>query len=118
VNVEGAMPSTQGGIGVLWIPIAGLQNGGADGANEPDGIALVDAQGKVVQFLSYEGAFTPTNGPAIGMASTDIGVSQLSTTAVGTSLSLTGSGREYSAFAWDGFSAATPGQPNPGQTFQ
>jgi hypothetical protein len=118
VNLEGEMPSQQGGFGVVWTPVTGLQNGGADGAGEPDGIALVDAQGKVVQFVSYEGSFTPTNGPALGSASTDIGVSQLSTTPVGTSLSLTGSGREYSAFSWDASAVASPGQPNPGQTFQ
>jgi hypothetical protein len=118
VSLEGAMPSQQGGFGVLWTPVIGLQNGGADGANEPDGIALVDAQGKVVQFLSYEGSFTPTNGPAMGLSSTDIGVSQLSTTAVGTSLSLAGSGSAYASFSWNASAVASPGQPNPGQTFQ
>jgi hypothetical protein len=118
VSLEGKLPNQQGGFGVAWWPVAGLQNGGVDGAGEPDGVALVDAQGKVLQFLSYEGAFKPTNGPAIGLASTDIGVSQLSTLAVGTSLSLKGTGREASAFSWDGGATATPGQPNPGQKFQ
>jgi hypothetical protein len=42
----------------------------------PDGIALVNPSGKVIQFLSYEGSFTATNGPALGMTSTDIGVSE------------------------------------------
>jgi hypothetical protein len=35
--------------------------------------------GKVIQFLSYEGSFTATNGPAIGMISTDIGLAEAST---------------------------------------
>jgi hypothetical protein len=34
---------------------AGLQNG------SPDGIALVDNFGRVIQFISYEGAMTATN---------------------------------------------------------
>jgi hypothetical protein len=45
-------------------------------------IALVDASNKVIQFLSYEGAFKATNGPAIGMTSTDIGIAQTSTETV------------------------------------
>jgi len=118
VTLEGKIPSQQGGFGTLWLPIAGIQNGGLDGAGEPDGIALVDALGTVVQFLSYEGSFVPTNGPALGLSSTDIGVSQPSTSAVGTSLALSGSGREYSSFSWSAAAVASPGQPNPGQTFQ
>ena len=42
----------------------------------PDGIALVNASSVVVQFLSYGGTFTAVNGPANGMLSTDIGVSE------------------------------------------
>ncbi len=41
------------------------------------GIALIDANGAVVQFQSYEGAFAATNGPAIGLTSVDIGVTEL-----------------------------------------
>ena len=36
-------------------PLDGLQNG------SPDGVALVDPQGNVLQFLSYEGTFTASN---------------------------------------------------------
>jgi hypothetical protein len=39
-----------------------------------------------VQFLSYEGSFTATNGPASGMTSTDIGIAESSTAVVGNSL--------------------------------
>ncbi len=49
-------------------PVPGLQNG-------PDGIA-VTVDGTVSQFLSYEGTFTAADGPAEGMISTDIAVSQ------------------------------------------
>ena len=43
--------------------------------------------GNVVQFLSYEGSFTATNGPAAGMTSTDIGVAEEPAVADGFSLS-------------------------------
>jgi hypothetical protein len=52
--------------GVFTVAIAGIQNGNADG------MALVNAGGTVIEFLSYEGVITATNGPAIGLTSTDI----------------------------------------------
>ncbi|EAQ97535.2 ExeM/NucH family extracellular endonuclease [Congregibacter litoralis] len=60
--------------------ISGIQNG------SPDGLALVDAGGNTVEFLSYEGSFTAEGGPADGLPSTDIGVSEDSGTAIGQSL--------------------------------
>ncbi|MDX1929827.1 MAG: choice-of-anchor I family protein [Pirellulaceae bacterium] len=63
------------------LPVDGLQNGA------PDGVALVNNLGVVVEFLSYEGSFAATNGPANGMTSTDIGVAESNaTTPVGFSL--------------------------------
>ena len=56
---------------LLQLPSNGIQNG------SPDGIALVDV-GTVVEFISYEGTFTATDGPASGMMSTNIGVSETS----------------------------------------
>ena len=53
--------------------------------NGPDAIALV-VSGTVVEFLSYEGAFQATNGPASGMDSVDIGVMEPTSTSVGSSL--------------------------------
>lgn len=92
--------------------IADLQNGA------PDGFAL-SVGGQVVQFLSYEGAMTATAGPANGMTSTDIGVSQNGTEAAGqSSLGLSGSGSLPGDFSWTKFTSAlpTPGQPNGGQS--
>jgi hypothetical protein len=89
--------------------ISGIQNGG------PDGIALID-DGSVVQFLSYEGDFTAAGGPANGSTSTDIGVSEPSSTPVGESLQLSGSGSSYSDFTWQAPAAETPGAVNNGQT--
>ncbi|RFF29967.1 Ig-like domain-containing protein [Wenzhouxiangella sediminis] len=89
--------------------ISGIQNGG------PDGIALVEG-GALVQFLSYEGSFTATDGPASGATSTDIGVSEGGGTAVGQSLQLGGSGSGYGDFTWSAPAAETPGAVNNGQT--
>jgi predicted extracellular nuclease len=67
---------------VYAYPVDGIQNG------SPDGIALVDPNNAVVQFLSYEGTFTAVGGPANGMTSIDIGITESTTTAVGDSLQL------------------------------
>ena len=62
--------------------------------------ALVNPSNTVVQFLSYEGTLTATDGPAIGMTSTDIGVAEDSLTPVGYSLQLSGTGTVYEDFTW------------------
>lgn len=89
----------------------GIQNGA------PDGMALVNASNTVIQFLSYEGTFTATNGPANGTTSTDIGVSQGGNGAVGQSLQLAGTGTVYSDFTWQAEAASTFGKCNTGQVF-
>jgi predicted extracellular nuclease len=85
------------------LPSNGLQNG------SPDGIALVDGSGTARQFLSYEGVFTATDGPAVGLESTDVGVSEPSTTPIGESLQLAGTGSCYGALTWTGPAASTFG---------
>ena len=106
-SLSGALPDQAGGLGTASVPATGLQNG------DPDGLALVDATGAVVQFLSYEGTFTAKDGPAAGRASTDIGVAE-NGTATGTSLQLTGTGRGPADFTWTGgpasFDAVNAGQ--------
>ena len=67
-------------VTVLDYPVNGIQNG------SPDGVALIDAAGTVRQFLSYEGAFTASGGPAGGMQSTDIGVLEPDSTGADQSL--------------------------------
>lgn len=76
-------------VAVVNYPSNGIQNGA------PDGIALVDAAGTVVEFLSYEGPMTATNGPAVGLTSTDIGVSQNGTEPLGHSLQRTSSANTW-----------------------
>ncbi|MBL1212407.1 MAG: T9SS type A sorting domain-containing protein [Ignavibacteriae bacterium] len=86
----------------------GIQNGA------PDGLAL-SYQGTLIQFLSYEGTFAATDGPANGVMSTDIGISE-SGTSEGSSLGLEGNGTQYSDFTWVAFDAsATPGSQNGNQ---
>ncbi|MFC7407160.1 ExeM/NucH family extracellular endonuclease [Georgenia alba] len=66
--------------GVVVVEHEGIQNGA------PDGVALVDDAGTVVELLSYEGELTAVGGPADGMTSTDIGVAEGSSTPAGQSL--------------------------------
>lgn len=108
-----ASSTTCGGkqIKVLNYPTDGVQNGGNDA------IALVDANGVVVQFLSYEGVATANGGPANGLTSVDIGVSETNSTVAGTSLQLSGSGSDYGQFAWQGSATATFGACNNSQSF-
>ncbi|MBK7877052.1 MAG: hypothetical protein IPJ77_15115 [Planctomycetes bacterium] len=111
VNLSGSITAQQNGFGTRSFSFAGLQNG------SPDGIALVNASNVVVQFLGYEGSFTATNGPAVGLVATNLPVSETSTTPTGRSLRLTGSGCRYSDFAWQAPATSSAGSVNSGQTF-
>lgn len=112
-NLSGIIPDEGCGYGAISLcyPSSGIQNGPADG------IALVNCGGTVIQFLSYEGVITATNGPANGMTSTDIGVSEGGSTA-NSSLQLIGSGASYGDFSWqaEGISAPSFGSLNAGQS--
>ncbi|WP_386679118.1 ExeM/NucH family extracellular endonuclease [Loktanella sp. R86503] len=79
IRLDGGLSGTSG-QGYFSVDAVGIQNG------SPDGVALVDASGAVVEFLSYEGEMTATNGPAAGMTSVDIGVSENGSDAAGLSL--------------------------------
>ena len=111
IALSGSLTDQDDGFGALSFAQAGIQNG------SPDGLALVDPIGTVVEFLSYEGVITAVGGVTDGMSSTDIGVSEPGTTPVGFSLSRTGSGTLADDFAWQPPAAATPGAPNTGQDF-
>jgi endonuclease G len=95
------MCSGRGVVYLLYTP-DGIQNGA------PDGFALIDGTGAVVEFLSYEGSLTATDGPANGMTSSSIGVSQTSTP-IGQSLSRNGAG------IWQAPAPATIGACNSGE---
>jgi VCBS repeat-containing protein len=110
IALSGVIGNQDDGYGTLSFLVPNLQNG------SPDGIALVNNLGQVVQFLSYEGVMTATNGPANGMTSVEIGGSQEPAPAIGLSLQLTGSGANYQDFTWtsvavdDSFGAVNQGQ--------
>jgi len=112
VTLTGTLANQQNGFGTIRVayPVDGIQNGA------PDGIALVDAGGNVVQFLSWEGSFVAASGPAAGMTSVDVGVSETGT-ANGTSIGLVGSGTTAADFSWALIADDTPGGVNAGQSF-
>ncbi len=90
----------------------GLQNG------RRDGLALVNDQNNVIEFISYEGSFTAANGPANGKTSQDVGVSESNSDADGLSLQLIGTGCDRGNFEWGRNSIAqTKGTWNDGQIF-
>ncbi|MGY1828392.1 ExeM/NucH family extracellular endonuclease [Blastococcus sp. SYSU DS0541] len=90
---------------VVAVDAPGLQNGA------PDGVALVRGD-EVLEFLSYEGTLTATSGPAAGLTSTGIGVSEAGNEPAGQSLS-----RAYDpvsdALVWSGPASSTKGEVNP-----
>lgn len=104
--LSGVVPTTCGerGVLVLTYPVDGIQNG------SPDGIALVNASGTTVEFLSYEGTFTAGSGPAANILSTDILVSETTSTPLGQSVSRNADG------TWNAPAANTFGACNDGDT--
>jgi len=101
---------TVGGKTLYFLDLS-LQNGA------PDGMALADGT-NVLQFLSYEGVFTASNGVAAGLASTDINVLEPSNTPRGFSLQLAGDGDSLFDFTWQTPAEQTRGSINHKQTFR
>ncbi|UJH91351.1 hypothetical protein LZ575_00695 [Antarcticibacterium sp. 1MA-6-2] len=109
IALSGSLLNQQSGYGTKEFFIPGIQNGG------PDGVALVKGD-EVLQFLSYEGTFTAVDGPAAGLVSTEINVSENGADA-GTSLQLGGTGFNYADFTWQESLANTFGAVNLNQSF-
>ncbi|MEO1549996.1 MAG: hypothetical protein AAFR93_06140, partial [Pseudomonadota bacterium] len=84
---------------VFNLPANGLQNG------SPDGIALSN-DGALIEFVSYEGSFSAADGIAAGVTSTDIGVAESGSTAIGQSL------QRLDGDVWDSPRAETKGADN------
>jgi hypothetical protein len=98
------------GFGFLTVnPSDSLQNG------PPDGLALVNPSGVVMEFLSYEGSFMATGGAAAGLTSTDIGVAESGSTPEGYSLQREGTGSKAADFSFTPPQSHTPGAVNNGQ---
>jgi beta-lactamase superfamily II metal-dependent hydrolase len=111
VLLSGALTNQSNGFGVRSFLFRGLENGA------PDGVAVVDASGQVVQFLSYEGSFTALDGPALGLTSTPIPVAETGTGPTNGSIRLIGNGCNYNSFTWAAPSTANQNAINAGQTF-
>jgi hypothetical protein len=99
LDLAGTIDDENGTRGAVSFEYSGIQNGA------PDGFALVDPSGTVVEFLSYEGTFDAVDGPADGMTATDVGVTEPGDTPVGESLQLIDG-------SWTGPAAASPGDLN------
>ncbi len=111
--LSGTISDQQNGFGTasLSYPVNGIQNGA------PDGVALVFQGTTVIQFLSYEGTFTATSGPANGLTSTDIAVFENGNEPLGLSLQLVGDGTTYADFTWSAPAGQSPEAVNSGQSF-
>lgn len=107
----GVIPNQQNGYGSIWYDVEQGSNAG--------GVALVNPNGGVVQFLSYGTiGFVGTiihavDGPAGGMVSDFVGVQLFP----GSSLQLTGIGLGYLDFIWGLPLGSTPGSINTNQLF-
>ena len=97
-----ATQNTVAGVKYMVFATPSIQNG-------LEGIALVDQNNIVVEFLSYTGSFTANNGPASGKTSIDIGVKETSTTPIDHSLQ-----RVIGTSIWTWPLLRTPGLPNQG----
>ncbi|MDD3604273.1 MAG: hypothetical protein PHD86_03690 [Kiritimatiellae bacterium] len=107
-HCTGTIDDEGNGFGAVWFAVPstpGMQNG------SPDGVALVHDTYGLLDFLSYEGTFTAVGGPADGVESFDVGVSE-DAVALDFSLQLIGDGTNYEAFAWTGPIAETRGELN------
>ncbi|TPG39482.1 hypothetical protein EAH79_12130 [Sphingomonas koreensis] len=109
ITLGGVIDDEGHGYGALSFDAAGLQNGASDG------VALVAPDGHIVQFLTYEGVITAASGPAMGMTSTDIGVSEDGTLGADQSLQLVGD--DPAALTWQADQASSFGSLNQGETF-
>lgn len=105
------IPNQQNGYGTIWYDL--------DQAGDNGGIALVNANGTVEQFIAY-GTLTGANllsgaldGPAAGVIPEFIGSVNNPTAA----LQLIGSGNLYPAFIWVNTQVASLGQVNKNQLF-
>jgi DNA/RNA endonuclease G (NUC1)/PKD repeat protein len=88
-DLSGIIPSNCDngrGVVVLTFPVNGIQNG------SPDGWALINPANQITEFTSYEGTMTANEGPALGLTSTDIGVSEATDTPLGRSVQRAGNG--------------------------
>jgi hypothetical protein len=98
IQLGGQIPSTCGQYGVIFVAYQGLLSQEDNGAF--NGLAIVDAVGSIVQFISYPYQLGAVDGPAAGSWSRPLGVSETQATPSGYSLSLRGMGDDSRHFRW------------------
>ena len=113
--------TTSGGLDLYVVnrPSNGIQNGA------PDGVALLgpgpdvgsQSDDTCDMLLSYEGVISNATGICAGVTSTEMDVVQGSSTPVGQSVQLTGTGDGFGDFSWVA-AANTNGTINTGQTYE
>ena len=116
VGVDGIAgeQGVNGGLSFTYFDLPGLSN--STDVEVRDGIAIVDSvSGRVVEFISYDGSFVATDGPAVGMLSLDIGVSKRGNENAAASLQLAGTGCVRSEFAWEYPLESSKGRVNTNQ---
>ncbi len=73
--------------------------------NGPDGIAISCLGGALIEFITYEGAFMATDGPAMGVMGSDIGIEEGTAIQIGESL-------QFDGTSWGNGCTGSPGTPN------
>eukprot|EP01120_Amphizonella_sp_Union-15-10_P005758 TRINITY_DN1749_c0_g1_i4.p1 TRINITY_DN1749_c0_g1~~TRINITY_DN1749_c0_g1_i4.p1 ORF type:complete len:695 (+),score=137.31 TRINITY_DN1749_c0_g1_i4:55-2139(+) len=113
LKLTGVLKDQQNGYGTLFFSVSLFNAGTSNG----DGFALINPSGTIIQFLSYGGVFTASEGTCKGLRSTLLPVSENNLTPVGYSLQLIGIGAVYEDFSWVGPVPKSYGKPNKNQTF-
>ncbi|MCB1037104.1 MAG: phosphatidylserine/phosphatidylglycerophosphate/cardiolipin synthase family protein, partial [Acidobacteria bacterium] len=111
VPLQGALEDQQNGYGTIVVEAPeGAWEGPADA------LALIDAEGRVVQFVSVEGPFTALDSPAVEMTSQGLQASSL-IGSEGASLQLEGIGLAFEDFEFGALKKASFGEVNELQVF-
>lgn len=111
-NLTGIIPNQQNGFGTLNFLTGSLDD-------NKEGLALVNADNQLIQFLSYNGKVYAPSGPAAGLWSVNIsetpGAVEVTNTPVDYSLQLAGEGVKYTDFTWQPPAFHTRGLVNNNQ---
>eukprot|EP00542_Grammatophora_oceanica_P009565 CAMPEP_0194033530 /NCGR_PEP_ID=MMETSP0009_2-20130614/6192_1 /TAXON_ID=210454 /ORGANISM="Grammatophora oceanica, Strain CCMP 410" /LENGTH=494 /DNA_ID=CAMNT_0038674243 /DNA_START=152 /DNA_END=1636 /DNA_ORIENTATION=+ len=94
-----------GGLTFAFLNVPTFHNG-------PDGLAIVDANDNVVEFISYGGTIEGGVGILQGKLSTDIGIEEPDEAPINFSIQKGGPGCLSADFVWQDASIRTPGKRN------
>jgi len=86
--------------GNVGLEVGGMEEINGTDTTMPAGMALVNNDETVLEFLSYGGSFTAQGGVAENMTTVDVGFTEDGDTPIGSSLQLTGAGCSRENFVW------------------